>query len=61
MPLMRAYSFIFSWSFMAPSQVYDLSLQRWFVTWPEGCKDANDVLIRNGGAALAACIDQVES
>jgi twinkle protein len=26
------------------------------VQWPEGCKDANDVLVQHGPAALAACI-----
>jgi twinkle protein len=25
--------------------------------WPEGCKDANDVLVKHGSAALKACID----
>lgn len=27
------------------------------VTWPEGCKDANDVLVRDGEGALAACLN----
>ncbi len=28
----------------------------WCVTWPDGCKDANDVLLHHGATALAACI-----
>lgn len=28
----------------------------WTVEWPEGCKDANDVLMRFGGDILAACV-----
>ncbi|MGI8547733.1 MAG: toprim domain-containing protein [Gemmatimonadaceae bacterium] len=28
------------------------------VTWPDGCKDANDVLKNHGAAALAACINR---
>ena len=27
-----------------------------YVTWPDGCKDANDVLVRDGEGALARCI-----
>lgn len=27
------------------------------VAWPEGCKDANDVLVRHGEGALAACLN----
>lgn len=27
------------------------------VTWPDGCKDANDVLIRHGADALRTCIE----
>jgi twinkle protein len=30
------------------------------VTWPEGCKDANDVLRNEGAAALRGCIDNAE-
>jgi twinkle protein len=30
------------------------------VTWPAGCKDANEVLIKLGKAALKACIEQAE-
>jgi twinkle protein len=30
------------------------------VTWPDGCKDANDVLINLGKAALANAIDEAE-
>lgn len=26
--------------------------------WPDGCKDANDVLVKHGEAALTACLDQ---
>lgn len=29
----------------------------WRVTWPEGCKDANDVLLALGGKVLRECID----
>lgn len=32
----------------------------WRVTWPEGCKDANDVLLRYGGEILKACVDSAE-
>lgn len=28
----------------------------WIVTWPEGCKDANDVLVRDGDVALLGLI-----
>lgn len=28
----------------------------WRVTWPEGCKDANDVLLHHGPETLAECI-----
>lgn len=28
----------------------------WRVTWPDGCKDANDVLLQHGPSALADCI-----
>lgn len=28
----------------------------WLVAWPEGCKDANDVLLRDGAEVVAACI-----
>lgn len=30
----------------------------WRVTWPEGCKDANDVLVKHGNLALADCIEK---
>lgn len=30
------------------------------VIWPEGCKDANDVLLKHGKEALVACIDQAK-
>jgi len=29
----------------------------WFVTWPEGCKDANDVLKQFGETRLAHCVN----
>jgi twinkle protein len=29
----------------------------WRVTWPQGCKDANDVLLQHGPAAVRACLD----
>ena len=29
----------------------------WRVVWPEGCKDANDVLVRLGAAALKDCLN----
>ena len=32
----------------------------WSVTWPDGCKDANDVLLQLGKAALANCIEAAE-
>jgi twinkle protein len=30
------------------------------VVWPEGCKDANDVLVQHGSEVLAECIRQAE-
>lgn len=30
------------------------------VTWPGGCKDANDVLVKHGPAALRQCIEEAE-
>ena len=30
----------------------------WRVRWPEGCKDANEVLLKHGRDALRACIEQ---
>jgi twinkle protein len=30
------------------------------VKWPEGCKDANDVLRNHGAAALKTCVDKAE-
>lgn len=32
----------------------------WKVNYPEGCKDANDVLMRHGGDVLVACFDNAE-
>lgn len=32
----------------------------WVVRFPDGCKDANDVLVRHGAERLALCIDQAE-
>lgn len=32
----------------------------WVVTWPEGCKDANDVLIKHGAEALRKCVEQAK-
>lgn len=32
----------------------------WRVTWPEGCKDANDVLLQHGAGKLAECIDHAK-
>ncbi len=32
----------------------------WIVRWPEGCKDANDVLLQHGADALRRCIGQAE-
>jgi twinkle protein len=29
----------------------------WRVEWPEGCKDANDVLVKHGVEALAMCLE----
>lgn len=47
----------------APGKTLEEELSRrlgpercWRVTWPEGCKDANDVLLRHGAAVLAECI-----
>lgn len=48
-----------------PGQVLEQELIRrfgeercWSVQWPDGCKDANDVLLKQGPKALASCIDQ---
>lgn len=30
------------------------------VEWPQGCKDANDVLVKHGAATLRACIDSAK-
>lgn len=30
------------------------------VTWPQGCKDANDVLVKSGPQALRECLDSAE-
>lgn len=32
----------------------------WLVTWPEGCKDANDTLMRHGRAGVVAAIEAAE-
>ncbi len=32
----------------------------WRVGWPEGCKDANDVLVKHGRDALVRCVEQAE-
>lgn len=32
----------------------------WRVVFPEGCKDANDVLVQHGAEALKACYDKAE-
>jgi twinkle protein len=32
----------------------------WRVTWPEGCKDANDVLLKYGKDELRRCIDEAK-
>lgn len=32
----------------------------WRVTWPEGCKDANEVVLRHGAASLRQCIDKAK-
>jgi len=46
-----------------PGQVLQRELGRrlgtdrcWFVTWPQGCKDANDVLLQQGASALRTCL-----
>jgi len=48
----------------APGQVLQRELSRrlgadrcWFVTWPEDCKDANDVLLKHGVTVLRSCIE----
>jgi twinkle protein len=47
----------------APGKTLEAELARrlgpercWRVAWPEGCKDANDVLMIRGATALASCI-----
>ena len=30
----------------------------WLVMWPEGCKDANDVLMQHGAGRVQQCLDQ---
>ncbi len=51
----------------APGQKLERELIRrfdseicWRVTWPEGCKDANEVLIQHGEVALKRCIDNAK-
>ena len=42
---------------LADSLIAYFGSQRcWIVAWPDGCNDANDVLMNFGAAALAACI-----
>jgi twinkle protein len=48
----------------APGKTLEAELARrlgpercWRVTWPEGCKDANDVLLTQGTVILANCIE----
>lgn len=50
-----------------PGQVLKAELARrlgidrcWFVTWPDACKDANDVLVRHGVETLRQCIEQAK-
>lgn len=35
-------------------------LRCWFVEYPEGCKDANDVLVKHGVSALTEMLDQAK-
>lgn len=51
----------------APGTALEAELSRRFgvanctrVRWPEGCKDANDVLKKHGTAALKSCIESAE-
>lgn len=32
----------------------------WLVSWPEGCKDANDALLKHGPAMVAQCVESAE-
>jgi twinkle protein len=32
----------------------------WRVTWPDGCKDANEVLVQHGAKALTQCLDEAK-
>lgn len=32
----------------------------WRVTWPDGCKDANEVLLKDGPGALRQCIEEAK-
>jgi twinkle protein len=48
----------------APGKTLEAELARrlgpercWRVTWPEGCKDANEVLLRHGAELLHGCIE----
>jgi len=50
-----------------PGQVLQRELGRrlgtdrcWFVTWPSGCKDANDVLTTYGASTLRTCIAEAK-
>lgn len=51
-----------------PGQILQEELARrlgrhkcWLVTWPEGCKDANDVLRQYGEVAIQDCISRAEA
>jgi twinkle protein len=51
----------------APGQVLAEELARrlgrercWRVAWPDGCKDANEVLLQHGPEALRHCVEQAE-
>jgi twinkle protein len=59
----RVKQFILAVDADGPGQVLRSELTRrigaarvWLVQWPEGCKDANDVLLKHGATVLADCI-----
>lgn len=50
-----------------PGQTLETELARrlgpercWRVTWPDGCKDANDVLLQHGAKTLRECIESAK-
>lgn len=63
-PLHRLTKIVLAVDNDAPGKTLEAELARrlgpercWRVTWPDGCKDANDVLVSCGATSLHACIE----